>query len=1088
MGQKAPIVFFYLTKTTSHNLDTRYMKNIQFLVVAFLMLFSASLTAKNITGKVLDASNEPIIGASILEKGTTNGTITDFDGIFHLNTEVGRTITISYVGYRSQDVKITDKQDYYNITLEEDAEVLEDVVVIGYGTQKRSDVTGSISSVKADDLADFSSKSLAESLSGMAAGVSVTKGSGAPGEAADILIRGAGSLNGMAPLYVVDGVAQDAGFNFNMRDVESIEILKDAGSAAIYGSKAAGGVILITTKKGRSERTQVDLNARVGWRNISSNIRLLDTENWIKARDAWSTGSTLATMGVSSIDELPNTDWMNVMFGTGLEQEYNISVSGGSEKTKFFISLGFLDEKGTYMDTRATRYSLRSNVDHKMNKHISFGANIYAAMTSTNPATSSSIYNHTIPFRTTPVATIYDEDGNYAKTPSVGSGPNFAGLEAAFHDIQDHNYYANAQAYLNVEFIKGLTWRTTASAALGAYSKRYFTEYKDFGPVQVGIDGGQLDSYAGTNLRLMFNSVLTYDTKWGNHGFRAMAGTEWWSYNGYDLSVHSYSFPIPVAESIALASSGATKDANDGIPQERRGSAFARINYDYAGRYLLAVNFRADASDRFIKKRRWGFFPSVNAGWRISEENWVKEPTQNWLSNMKLRASWGILGNDNIPQYMYQSIYAFNEMSRSFDGSNIGSSGAWIAILGNEDLKWEEVNQVDIGLDLGFFKNRLSVTYDYYNRQTRDMLYQGSLNLSSGMSYYFASNDPANTIPVYFNAGLVENQGHEVSIQWQDKYKDFSYSIGVNMSFNQNLVKQVGDEPGATTIDKGYTSDWPLLARTEDGYAMSMYYGYKVLGIFKNQAQVDEYNQYAIDMWKQKNDPAGTLYKYAANGQPLNALGKEIGIYYQNRYTGVGDLIFDDNGLGSVTASSRQYIGNPWPVMTMGINMNFAYKGFDLALVFSGAFGFDIMNLVKPYTHMFMSDNTTADIFKTSCFGNTDVITSDPRIGFMDAKGKYIGDGAANKNYSTVSGYLVEKGDYLKLKNLSFGYTLPQKYSRKAKMEKVRIYFSAQNLFTITSYSGIDPEIGGDALLYNVDHQNRYLPSRLYSFGIDLTF
>lgn len=1058
-----------------------------FLVI--LMASAASmLLAKPISGKIVDQNGEPVIGATIQVVNQTNGTVTDFDGNYILDVADGVTLQISYVGYKTITEKVTAKKAVYNFSMEEDSEVLEDVVVIGYGTQKRSDVTGSISSVKADEIADFSSKSLAESLSGMAAGVQVTKGSGAPGESADILIRGAGSLNGMAPLYVVDGVAQDAGFNFNMRDVESIEILKDAGSAAIYGSKAAGGVILITTKKGKSERTQVDLNARAGWRNVSSNIHLLGTEDWIRARDVWGTGSTLDVLGAASVADLPNTDWMDVMFNTGIEQEYNLSVSGGSEKTKFFLSLGYLDEKGTYMDTRASRYSMRANIDHKMNQHVSFGESIYGTMTSTNPSTSSSIYNHTVPFRTVPVAEVLDEDGNYAKTPmSVGSGPNFAGLEAAYHDIQDKNYMVRAQAYLNIEFIKGLNWRTTGSAALGAYSKRYFTEYKDFGPVQVGLDGGSLDSRSGTNLNLMFSSVLTFDHSWGDHNFKAMAGTEWWKYDGYDLSVTTYGFSIPVAESIALGSSGATKDAWDGVPQERRGSAFARLNYDYKGKYLLAANFRADASDRFVKKHRWGFFPSVNAGWRLSEEDFIKDNAGDWLSNAKIRGSWGILGNDNIAQYMYASTYSLSGVSHAFDNTAIGQTGAWIAVLGNEDLKWEEVNQTDLGIDLGFFNNRLTVTYDYYNRQTKDMLYQGSLCLSGGMSYYFNSDDPANTVPVYFNAGLVENQGHEVSIGWQDRKSDFTYGVSLNMSFNQNLVKQVGDQPGATTIDKGLDAAWPLLARTEDGYAMSMYYGYEVKGIFQTQEEVDQYNQYALDQWSAQNP--NHPYGYAANGQPLNADGKEIGIYYQRVNTGVGDLIFDDNGIGRVTPESRKYIGNPWPKMTMGLNMNFAYKGVDLSLVFSGAFGFDIMNLMTPYTHMFMSDNTTAAIFTTSCYGKDNTtVTEHPRVGYLDEKGSVIGDGAANRNYSTVSGYLVEKGDYLKLKNLSLGYTIPQKYTRVAKIEKARVYFSAQNLFTITRYTGTDPEIGGSSLMYNIDHQNRYLPSRLFSFGVDLQF
>lgn len=1067
--------------------------SLRFFIFGVAVLFSGLAAARPIDGKVVDPSGEPIIGATVVVQGTPQGTVTDFDGRFHIEAEDGQTLSVSYVGYKGLTEKVVASKNTYSFKLQEDSEVLEDVVVIGYGTQRRSDVTGSISSVKSDDIADFSSKSLAESLGGMAAGVQVTKGSGAPGEAADILIRGAGSLNGMAPLYVVDGVAQDAGFNFNMRDVESIEILKDAGSAAIYGSKAAGGVILITTKKGKSERTQVDLNVRAGWRDVSSKIRLLDTENWVLAQDAWGIGSTLDKLQVSSIDELPNTDWMDVMFGRGIEQEYNVSASGGGEKTKFYLSFSYLDEKGTYMDTRASRFSLRANIDHKMNKHVSFGEAVFASMTTTNPATNSSIYNHTIPFRTVPVAEVYDENGDYAKTPDkAGSGPNFAGLEAAYHDIMDKNYTARAQAYLNIEFFKGLNWRTTGSAALGAYSKRYFTEYKNFGFVNVGVEGGQLDSYSGTNLNLMFNSVLTYDHSWGGHNFKAMVGTEWWRYDGYDLSVSSYNFSIPVAGSIAMGSAGPTKDASDGVPQERRGSAFARLNYDYQGKYLLAINFRADASDRFVKKNRWGFFPSVNAGWRMSEENWMKESVGDWWSNAKIRGSWGILGNDNMPQYMYASTYALTGVSHAFDNTSVGQSGAWIAILGNEGLKWEEVNQTDIGIDLGFFNNRLTVTYDYYNRQTKDMLYRGSLNLSSGMSYYFSSDDPANTVPVYFNAGLVQNQGHEVSIGWQDKKGDFTYGASLNMSFNQNTVKQVGDQPGATTIDKGLDASWPLLARTEDGYAMSMYYGYEVKGIFQSQEQVDEYNQYALDQWREQNP--NHPYGFAANGQPHNADGKEIGIFYQRENTSVGDLIFDDNGLGRVTAASRKYIGNPWPKMTMGLNLNFAWKGIDLAMVFQGAFGYDIMNLVKPYTHMFMSDNTTADIFKTSCFGvdketgmqNT-TVTDHPRVGYIDGN-KLIGDGAANRNYSTVSSYMVEKGDYLKMKNLSLGYTIPQKWTRKAKMEKVRIYFSAQNLFTITKYTGIDPEIGGNSLMYNIDHQNRYLPSRLYSFGLDLQF
>ncbi|MCQ2347737.1 MAG: TonB-dependent receptor [Paludibacteraceae bacterium] len=1055
----------------------------------FLPLF---VSAKTITGTISDAKGEAIIGASVVEQNTTNGTVTDFDGNYQLNIEVGKTLVVSYVGYTTRMVRIVDNKSAYNIVLEEDNEVLEDVVVVGYGTQKRSDVTGAISSVSAKEIESFSTKSLAESLQGLAAGVSVTKGSGAPGEGAEILIRGAGNLSGMSPLYVVDGVAQDAGFNFNMRDVESIEILKDAGSAAIYGSRAAGGVILITTKHGKQEKTHVTLNIRAGWRKTMNKLNLLGTEDWVNARDAWHLGSsTLDVLGVSSIDELPNTNWMDVMYGTGVEQEYNVGISHSGDKTNMFMSIGYMDEKGTYMGTRAQRFSFRTNLDHKVSKHVSIGESIYGTWSKTDPAAQSSVYYHTIPFRTVPVMEVKDADGNYAQTPiSVGSGPNFAGIEDAFHTYHNDNYSLNARAYLDVNFIEGLNWHTNASANMTAYSSNQFQEYKDFGPVQVGVPGGQLFSTSGTTLNLMFNSVLTYDQTWGDHHFKAMVGTEWWRLSGYGLSTTAYNFTVSPAQSIALSSEGPTKDASDNLPQERRGSAFARINYEYGGRYMVAVNFRADASDRFSKKNRWGFFPSVNAGWRMSEEPWIKEPAGDWLSNMKIRASWGMLGNDNVAQYMYESTYALTGVSYAFDNSSTRSTGAWLAVLGNEDLRWEQVNQWDLGLDLGFLNNRLTVTYDYYNRQTRDMIYRGSLPLSSGMSYYFASDDPGNTVPVYLNAGLVENQGHEISLGWKEKRGEFEYGIVWNASFNQNMVKQVGDAPGAKPIDAGIDADWNFVARTEDGRPMGQFYGYKCLGIFQDQAQVDAYNQKALANWRAQNPDH--LYGYADNGQPLNADGKEIGIYWQKSNTGVGDLIFDDNGVGRVTDKSKQFIGNPWPKMEMGLTLNFAWRGIDLSAVFSGAFGFDIMNLMKPYTNMFSSDNTTKNIFHTSCFGADNMtVTDDPRVGYINEDGSMIGDGAANKNYSTVSSYLLEKGDYFKLKNLSLGYTLPTKWTTKAHIEKLRLYFSAQNVFTITKYSGNDPEIGrynGSQLLWNVDTQYRYLPNRLFSFGLDVMF
>jgi TonB-dependent starch-binding outer membrane protein SusC len=1067
------------------------------LCISAVVLFSFVGTTgyaqqtKKITGSVFDINNEPISYAAIRATFSGQlivGAISDESGNFELFAPIGSVLEVSFLGYTTYKETVTEAKNVYTVILKSDVRALDEFVVVGYGTQKRSDLTGSISSVRAEDIKDFSSRSLAESLSGMAAGVMVTNSEGTPGSEADIIIRGAGSLNGMSPLYVVDGVPQEAGFKFNIRDVASVEILKDAGSAAIYGSRAAGGVILITTIRGKEgEKPVISANLRNGVRNITSNIQLLNTEEWIRARDAFGTGSTLDVLGAETIGDLNDTDWMDVMFGTGIEQEFNFSVSSNKESTSFFLSAGFLGEKGVYLDTRADRYSFRNNIEHKFNEYITIGESIYGSSVKTNPATSSSIYNHTIPFRTVPVSPVYDEDGNFAQTNGkVGSGPNFAGLEDAFHVFNDNNYNLNAQAYMTVSFFDGLDLKITGAGEFSGFSRNAFTEFRDFGPVQVSPQ--RLNSYSGTMQSLMFNSVLTYSTDINNHSLRLMSGTEFWKRDGYNIGVTTYDFSIPVAQSIALGSAGPTKDAWDNIPIERRGSYFGRINYSYLGKYLLTANFRADASDRFVGDNRWGYFPSINAGWRLSEEDFMNAYTESWLSDAKIRGSWGILGNDvSVPQFMYQSTWSGTGTSHSFDGTSTQQAGYWLAVFGNANLKWEEITQVDVGMDLHFFRNRLSFSYDYYNRQTRDMLYRGDLPLSAGMSYYFSSDDPANTVPVYFNAGLVENQGHEFTIGWKNKKHDFFYSISTNASFNSNLVKQVGDEPGATPIDEGLNNTWNLLSRTLDGNPMSMFYGYRVLGIFQNQAQVDFYNQYALDAWIEHN-PDHTSFD-PATGQPLNLNGQPIGIYYQTRQTGVGDLIFDDNKQGRVTPLSRQFIGNPWPKMFLGININMEYKGFDLSAVIQGVFGFDIMNLVKPYTQMFSSDNTTADIFNTSGFGlDNDAVTDLPRVGYIDENGSFIGDGAANKNYSTVSSYMVEKGDYLKLKNLSIGYSLPVAISQKAGIQNVRVYTSIQNVFTITGYSGIDPEIGGGVLMRGIDHQNRYLPSRLISFGIDLTF
>lgn len=1039
------------------------LKFMIFFVVA-LCWFAASVSyaqaqkVTKITGKVVDANNEAIIGASVIIEGATTGIVTNVSGGFELSAPVGSVIKISYIGFIPAKEKITASKSVYLITLAEDSKSLDEVVVVGYGTQKRSELTGSITSVNANDIKDFSSRSVAESLGSLAAGVMVTNTDGKPGATADIIIRGAGSVNGMQPLYIVDGVKQGTGFEFNMRDVESIEVLKDAGSCAIYGAEAAGGVILITTKHGAKGKTTVSANARYGLRNIMTNIKLLNRDDFIKAKK-YQGADILSFEGVTDAALLPDVNWMDVMYDTGIEQEYNVSLAGSSEKVNFYVSGGFYSEKGVFLDTKTDRFTFRTNLDYKLNKHITIGENIYGSARTNNPARPYSIYTNSIPFRTVPTMKPVDDLGKYSPTPSYLNGPNLYGEEGTYH-YKDNNYSLNALAYVNVNFMKGLDLRINASGSFYGFTNNSFSEAFNFRAVS---DVASMTANAGTSQDLIYNATLTYDRTFGNHSLKLMVGTETERYDAYNTTITAIDFPIPVAESLNLSTNPA-KTAGDFIGVGRSQSFFGRLNYSYMGKYLLTANVRRDGSDKFGPNNRWGTFPSINGAWRINEESFVKDNV-DWISNAKLRASWGILGNDGIPQFLYQQSFVGNQIVYSYGGA--AQVQGWASFtVPNEDIKWEEVHQADLGIDLGFFNNRLTFTYDYYNRQTKDMLYWRIVPLASGIGYYpnqTAISDPATRQPI--NIGQVENIGHELTLIWNDKSGDFHYTIGGNVSFNQNKVIQLGDQ-GAAPITYG-------LNRTENGQPMGFFYGYKAIGIFQNQAQVDEYNAKAI-----------------AKGQP----------YYWRPNTAPGDLIYDDFGKGYVNETCQTNIGNPWPKMIYGVNMKFDYKGFDLSLQFQGALGFDIYNSVKGggtqglgSTQTFANDgNTTADIFQDSFFGPNG-ITNMPRAGLLDANNQWFND--PSQNYTTTSSFWVEKGDYLKLKNLVIGYSIPKKILRHAQMNNARVYFSAQNVFTLTGYTGIDPEIAAPSnngsvsvLQRGVDTPNRYLPSRLLSVGIDLTF
>ena len=1015
---------------------------------------AANAEDASLKGTVTDAQGEPLIGAMVHVEGTSIAAATDIDGNFSLTAPVGKTLKVSYVGFDPVSVKVTAGRTDYRLVMNPDASTaLDEIVVVGYGTQKKSEVTGSISHVKSDAIKDFSVNSVADALGGMSAGVAVTKSTGSPGETPDIIIRGAASVNGMSPLFIVDGVKQSTGFDFNMRDVESIEILKDAGSCAIYGAEAAGGVILVTTKRGKAGQASLNLTARYGIRKITKPVKLLNRDEFIAAKML--TGvDILGSEGVESASELPDVDWMDVMYDTGHEQEYNLSLTGGTDRLRYFLSGGFYNEKGTYVDSSVDRFSLRTNVDYEISKIFSVGSSIYGSVVKNNPTKIYSIYTNSIPFRTVPTMEPVDEDGNFSQTPFYLNGPNLYGNELTYH-YKGHNYGLNALLYLNVNIMPWLTLRVNGAGKFTSFNSRVFSEEYDFRAVQ---EDAYFESSAGTSQELTYNATLTFDRtfarKWG---VKAMVGTEATAAQSYSNYIRAIDFPVDQVGSVNLSSNTA-KEASDSPYKGRALSFFGRVNLSYDNRYYLTANIRRDGSDRFSKNHRWGTFPSVNVMWRIGQESFLRDKL-HWLTDAKLRGSYGILGNDGIAQFLYTRAYVGDQIIYNYGGTAEVSGWANYKVP-NADIKWEEVHQGDFGIDLSLFNNRLTFSYDYYNRQTHDMLYWKVVPYASGINYYHEG--ATNTMPI--NIGRVSNIGHEIAINWTQRLNDFNYSVGFNASFNSNKVKQIGEEGAAPLVSPDGIN------RTENGRSMSELYGYSAIGIFQSQEQVDEYNARA-----------------QAAGRP----------YYWQQNTGVGDLIFDDHGQGYVDENCKEYIGNPWPKMTYGINLAAQWRGFDLSAVFQGAAGFQIYNAVKAYTQTFATDgNTTMDIYKCSFFGDNG-LTDQPRCGMISDSGAWVGD--PSKNYSTINSFWVEDGDYLKCKNLVFGYTLPENITRKAYIQKLRVYFSASNLFTITKYSGIDPEIGGTSTQASnlagtsmtargVDTYNRYIPSRLFSFGLDLTF
>ncbi|RAK01929.1 TonB-linked SusC/RagA family outer membrane protein [Larkinella arboricola] len=1014
----------------------------------------AAAVDQTITGTVADETGARLPGVSVVVKGTSRGTTTDGNGQYRMTLQTGDAVLVfSFVGYTSQEIAV-DNRSEINVSLVTDTKNLSEVVVVGYGTQKRSDLTGSVSSVKAAEVKNLPVRSVNEALQGRAAGVQVTRPDGTPGGSSDIVIRGVGSIGGMAPLYIVDGIRMGAGNNFNLQDVESIEVLKDASAAAIYGAQAAGGVVLVTTKRGGSlDKMNINFNAYYGVRQPRNLYKMLNTADYITAKKAFGVN----TNGWGDPASLPNTDWVDEIFQNGKEQSYSLSLAGASAKANYYLSANYQREDGTIIDNSFERYGLRSNADFKINKRFKVGETLFAWKTSTNPP-----QNTTFPFRSAPLIAVRDETnpyGGWAKTGSFFTGPNLVGWENSHHRLNDQ-YALEGNLYADWEITKGLNLRSTFGASIYSGRNYTFRESHDFGVVRNPI--AYLSREQTSQRNLTANFVLTYDKTVGQHEFKAMAGYEAFQQDLSNLYAEAQGFQI-ITYNLGLSTDPSTYRASGGeYPQTRLLSQFGRINYTYAGKYLLTANVRRDGSDRFGPANRWGVFPSFSVGWRVSDEAFMRNIPV--ISTLKLRGSYGKLGStSNIPQFTYQASYG-GSGGTNIHGLPDGSRAKGYALtaqLPNENIKWEEVRQTDIGADIGLFNNQLNLVIDWYSRQTGDMIYQVPVPRSAG----FAGSN------VYTNIGQMSNKGLELALDYRGKKGGFTYSIAANAAFNKNLVKQLSGTNN-NPINDGSGGDYleSTIARTQAGYPLSQYYGYVTEGIFQSDAEVATLNQQAQE-------------KAAAAGRPTT------GVFYQNAGTGAGDLRFrDTNGDGRITIDDKTYIGSPWPKMTYGLTLNLGWKGFDLSALFQGVQGLDIYNANRYYTQFFVGDyNTTGDIFETSFF-NGNGLTDRPRVGYTDASGNYIRD--PNSNYTRISDYYVENGSYLKLRNLQIGYTIPNTVTSKIKMSSIRVYAQGQNLMTLTKYTGMDPEVLGrnGTTGRGIDAIYSYPRTTLLSLGIDASF
>ncbi len=994
------------------------MKKIFLISLSLLLCATVFAQQKKISGVVKDSNGEALIGAAVVEGANpSNGTTTDIDGCFNLSVAQNGEFIISYIGYETQHISIGDT-DVYDIILNQDAHSIDEIVLVGYGTQKRSTMTSAVATVSAKEVSKQVASNVAGAIQGKAAGVDVIQQGGIAGADVNIVIRGAASLAGTEPLYVVDGVFTNNGLTtVNPSDISSIQILKDGAAAAIYGSRAANGVVIVTTKSGQKGDVKVEFNASYSLQTISNTPDFLNASEWREFANMVSDNSGLARAPENENPTNPNvdTDWTKEWLQTAPIYSADVSVSGGNDNGKYAISAGYFDQTGMTLESEYQRYNARINSSFKKGRFF-FSENIALVFRDKTPTSQFNIALPTLP--------VTDDQGRYAswgeeyyiESESARRNHPFPNLYARDAFSQDFDVVGGGSAGINI--MEGLTFTTSFSGNYTGghnynHTPVYYTKWNDDNTpdTDYGNNKNSLSETRSVSANYTWDNVINFDRTFGKHEISATAGQSWMR---EFYRVQSYETIEDVGAPNITGVSGVDGKISSSESNAALLSFFARANYAYDNRYLISATIRRDESSKFHKDNRVGYFPSISAGWNVHNESWFKNDV---VSLLKFTGSYGELGANFLNPYNFDNI-AFGPIPYTF--GDIRYTDGRAAYLKTKNLTWETSKTMDLGVEVGFLDDALTFHANYFHKKNIDLLAEINLNLSSGQ--IFEINTSSET--PYVNTASVENKGFEFMAAYRKQLtRDFYFSANANISTLQNKVLALGD--GVQPILGGSYANFDDRATiTMPGYAIGSFYGYEVTGFDSD-----------------------------------------------------GNFTFKDHtGEGNITPEDKVVLGDAIPDLSYGLNIDMAYKNFDFSIFFNGVYGNDIFNAMKYQYNFNYANNMTTDVLDSWTPDNQNTTMPVAKVSNIDG------------GNSLPSNFYIEDGSYLRLKNLQIGYTVPHHLLNNESIKNIRMYLSVQNLFTITDYTGYDPEVSSNALFTRGVDLNSYPNARTFTVGINLTF